>query len=330
MAIRRRKTKSKTGRILFKTGFSQSKKKRGADLQDSSFRSLLKVLAVIFVFAAIGVGFVFLDKYVKRVAPAWPDNIQVELVNPPDWINASLKEKITAVAKRSWKKEDVKLEEDTVRLALRKESLGLPQVIQSNLERDVAWLKEIRVRTTHDKILIEANYRKPIALVKRGLQRFYVDAELVVLDFVPMANLPIVNVRGLAVITSPGGPQPGETLQQEDLAAAVAILVRLDQMDKLVTPDKPLLFEIDTIDVSNFKGRQSGRLSHINLYTKDNTVIIWGAEIGAWAQHLEAKDEEKLAKLYNYYKEYGSLTGGAKYIDLRTPQGKVPLPIDKY
>jgi hypothetical protein len=318
MAIRRRKTKSKTGRILFKTGFSQSKKKRGADLQDSSFRSLLKVLAVIFVFAAIGVGFVFLDKYVKRVAPAWPDNIQVELVNPPAWINASLKEKITAVAKRSWKKEDVKLGEDTVRL------------IQSNLERDVAWLKEIRVRTTHDKILIEADYRRPIALVKQGLRRFYVDAELVALDFVPMSNLPIVNVRGLAVITSPSGPQPGEILQQEDLAAAVAILVRLDQMDKLVTPDKPLLFEIDTIDVSNFKGRQSGRLSHINLYTKDNTAIIWGAEIGAWAQHLEAKDEEKLAKLYNYYKEYGSLTGGAKYIDLRTPQGKVPLPIDKY
>jgi hypothetical protein len=318
MAIRRRKTKSKTGRILFKAGFSRSKKKRATDLQDSSFRSLLKVLAVIFVFAAIGVGFVFLDKYVKRVAPAWPDNIQVELVNPPSWINASLKEKITAVAKRSWKKEDVKLEEDAVRL------------IQSNLERDVAWLKEIRVRTTHDKILIEANYRKPIVLVKRGLQRFYVDAELVVLDFVPMANLPIVNVRGLAVITSPGGPQPGETLQQEDLAAAVAILVRFDQMDKLVTPDKPLLFEIDTIDVSNFKGRQSGRLSHINLYTKDNTAIIWGAEIGAWAQHLEAKDEDKLANLYSYYKEYGSLTGGAKYIDLRTPQGKVPLPIDKY
>lgn len=285
-------------------------------MQNSHFRSLLKVLAVIFVFAAIGVGFVFLDKYVKKVAPAWPDAIEVELVNPPAWINASLREKITAVAKRSWKKEDVKLGEDTIRL------------IQSNLERDVAWLKEIRVRTTHDKILIEADYRKPIALVKRGLQRFYVDAELVVLDFVPMSNLPIVNVRGLATMTS--GPQPGEILQQEDLAAAVAILVRLDQMDKLVAPDKPLLFEIDTIDVSNFKGRQSSRLSHIILYTKDNTAIIWGAEIGAWAQHLEAKDEEKLAKLYNYYKEYGSLTGGAKYIDLRTPQGKVPLPIDKY
>jgi hypothetical protein len=137
-----------------------------------------------------------------------------------------------------------------------------------------------------------------------------------------------VNIRGLATMTKM--PLPGEVLQLEDLAAALAILEQLNQMDKLVTPDKPLLFEIDSIDVSNFKGRQSNRYAHIILYAKDNTEIIWGAEIDAWSQHLEAKDEEKLAKLYNYYKEFGSLTGGAKYIDLRTPQGKVPLPIDKY
>ena len=148
------------------------------------------------------------------------------------------------------------------------------------------------------------------------------------LDFVPITQLPIVSVRGLATIVKM--PLPGEVLQQEDLAEAVAILERLNQMDKLVTPDKPLLFEVDSIDVSNFRGRQGDRYAHIILYAKDNAEIIWGAEIGAWTQHLEAKDEEKLAKLYDYYKELGSLKGDAKYIDLRTPQGKIPLPIDKY
>jgi hypothetical protein len=49
-----------------------------------------------------------------------------------------------------------------------------------------------------------------------------------------------------------------------------------------------------------------------------------------WGQHLEATDEDKLAKLYGYYKEYGSLMGRAKYINLRDPQDKIPLPIDKY
>jgi hypothetical protein len=316
MAVRRKKTKSKTGRVSFKTGFSQLKKRRRTDLQNSSFRVFLKVLAVIFVFAAIVVGFVYLDKYVKKISLASGGTIDVELVEPPPWIDGSLREKIIASATSLWQGEDIELEEDTTRL------------IQNNLQRDIAWMQNIKVSTTHNKVLIEADYRKPVALIKLGARKLYVDAELVVLDFVPITQLPIVNIRGLATMTKM--PLPGEVLQLEDLAAALAILEQLNQMDKLVTPDKPLLFEIDSIDVSNFKGRQSNRYAHIILYAKDNTEIIWGAEIDAWSQHLEAKDEEKLAKLYNYYKEFGSLTGGAKYIDLRTPQGKVPLPIDKY
>jgi hypothetical protein len=316
MAIRRKKSRGSTGRISFKKSLFALKKKHAADRQDSGFGGFLKVLAVIFVFAAIGIGFVYLGKYVKKVAPAWGGTISVVLVEPPAWMSEPLRERIISTATGLWQGEEAKLEEDTARL------------IQSNLQRDIAWLRDIKVRTTYNKVFIEADYRKPVALIKMGLQKFYVDAELVVLDFIPMTYLPIVNIRGAAIITNI--PQPGEVLQQDDVAEAVAILSRLDRMDKLVTPDKPLLFEIDSIDVSNFKGRQRDRYAHIILYTKDNTEIIWGAEIDAWAQHLEAKDEEKLAKLYDYYKEFGSLTGGAKYIDLRTPQGKIPLPIDKY
>jgi len=140
--------------------------------------------------------------------------------------------------------------------------------------------------------------------------------------------LPIVNVKGLSAATKV--PLPGEVWQLDDLAAAVIILTKLDRMDKSVTPDKPLLYEIDSIDMSNFNGRRSSRKPHITLYTKDNTKIIWGAEFGTWQQYLEATDEEKLAKLYAYYKEHGSLSGGAKYINLRDPQDNIPQPIDKY
>lgn len=125
-------------------------------------------------------------------------------------------------------------------------------------------------------------------------------------------------------------PAVGTLFEKEDLAAAITILAALTKMDKSVTPDKPLLYEIDSINISNFNGRKNNRQPHIILYTKDNTEIIWGAEFGNWQQHLEATDEEKLAKLYGYYKEYGTLSGGAKYINLRDPQNTVPLPIDKY
>lgn len=307
--VRRRKNKTK--RVAFTFG---SSKRRAKASNSPSLIGILKVLALVGILAALGFGFVFIDKHLKKVAPAWGKDVTVELMEPPAWVNQSLKDKILAAV--TFSGEALKLDENAVRL------------IQTNLARKVAWLQKVKVQAAHNKILIQADYRKPIALVKSGLRNFYVDAELVVLDFVPMPDLPIVKVKGLSPITKI--PPVGKVWQREDLTEAVAILARLDRMDKLVTPNKPLLYEIDSIDVSNFKGREDSRSAHIIFYTKDNTEIIWGAEIDAWSKYLEARDEEKLAKLYNYYKEQGSLLGGAKYIDLRTPQGHIPLPIDKY
>ena len=265
-------------------------------------------------FAAIVIGLVLLDRYVEKAAPVSDQTPLIELVDVPVWVNDRLKEKIYIAARAN--DEDLKLDEDVA------------WSVQKNIETLVAWLDDVKVQTTHARLVIRARWRRPLALVKRGLRSFYVDTELVVLDFVPMQSLPIVKVEGVSVAAEV--PAPGQTWQREDLAAAVAVLDRLDRMDGLVTPDKPLLYEIDRIDVSNFNGRHNSRASHIILYAKDNTEIIWGAEIGAWQRHLEATDEEKLAKLYGYYKEYGTLLDGARYINLRDPQEKIPLPIDKY
>lgn len=275
---------------------------------------VLKVVGVVCVFAGAGVGILFLDKYVRRTAPARQEGIVIELAGVPAWVNDQLKDKVyTAAGVDSGR---LKLDENAA------------IAVQQNIAASVAWLDDVRVQTTHEGLRITGRWRKPVALVKFGPRKFYVDARQVALDFVPISNLPIVEVKGLSQVT--GMPQMGEVWQRDDLAAAVGILVRLGQMDELVTPDKPLLHEIDSIDVSNFNGKKSARLPHIVLYSKDGTEIIWGAEIGNWAQHLEATDEEKLAKLYGYYKEYRSLQGGAKYINLRDPQDRIPLPVDKY
>ncbi len=279
-----------------------------------SLTGILKVSAVVCVLAAAVIGFVFLDKYVKKAVPVSEKTGPLELVDVPAWVNEPLKEKIYAAARAYG--EDLKLDEDAA------------SSVQQNIEMQVGWLDKVKVQVTHDRLLIKARWRKPLALVKSGVQSFYVDPELVVLDFVPMPNLPIVRIRGLSITTEP--PPPGKVWQKDDLAAAVAILTQLDRMDKLVTPDSPLLYEIARLDVSNFNGRRNSRFPHIILYTKDNTEIIWGAEIGAWQRHLEATDEEKLAKLYGHYEKYGSLLNNVKYINLRYPQDNVPLPIDKY
>jgi hypothetical protein len=87
--------------------------------------------------------------------------------------------------------------------------------------------------------------------------------------------------------------------------------------------------ELEGIDVSNFNGRRSNKFPHIVLISKDNTQIVWGAELGNWHRHLEASDEEKLAKLYSFYKENKTLSGKVQTINLRDPQ-EVVQPIDKY
>ncbi len=311
MVARRKRKKSKTKRISFRAGSLRKKKKEKTGWFGPRLINTLKVLVVICVLAGIVVGIVFLEKYVKKTVPGPQESVRLELANVPEWVSGELQAKILATAGG----QTFRLDEDAA------------QLVAENLASAV-WLDEVKVQTKHDRLRIEGRWRRPLALVKSGLHKFYVDAELVVLDFVPVPRLPIVKITGLSLITKT--PPPGKVWQRDDLAAAVTILEQLNQMDKFITPDKPLLYEIDSIDVSNFEGREAARLPHIVLYAKDNTEIIWGAEVGKWQRYLESTDEQKLAKLYSYYKEYGTLLNGAKYINLRDPQDNIPLPIDKY
>lgn len=322
MAIRKKRAKkSVTKRISFKSRTPKRKSRRRKSFLPGLTR-ILKVFAVGCLSAAVGIGFVFviwvgftsLDEYVKKNIPVWEKASTLKLMDAPPWVNESLKKKIYAAAAP---RGDFIPNEEAARL------------VQKNLAQAAAWLDDVKVQTTHDSIQITGRWRRPLALVKSGLSKFYVDSEMVVLDFVPLPNIPIVRVEGLPLIIRT--PPAGRVWLRDDLAAAVAVLERLDRRDKdIEASQKPLLSEIDSIDVSNFEGRENSQFPHIVLYTKDNTEIIWGAEVGKWQRHLESTDEQKLAKLYSYYKKHGSLSGPVKYINLKDPQNNIPLPIDKY
>jgi len=314
---RRKKTQPKAKRISFKPGKSKAKKRR-KKTGTTGLKAVLKVFgAVIFVgalAAGIAIGFVSLDRYVHRTVHLSESTGTLELVDVPVWVNDRLENKVYAAAQANG--EDLRLDENAA------------ASVQKNLQSRIAWLDDVTVQTTGAAIRIRARWRKPVALVEAGRRKCYVDEQLVVLDYLPLPTLPIVAVKGLA--STADMPPAGGVWDRPDLAAGVAILTRLDRMDRLVASDKPLLYEIERVDVSNFNGRKDPRASHIALYATDNTKIIWGAEIGAWQRHMEASDEEKLAKLYAYYQEYGSLLDGAKYVNLRNPQGAVSEPIDNY
>jgi len=314
MTASRKRKKSKPKKISFTlSGFTKRKRQR-ASWFGPSLIVMLRVFAIICVIVGIVIGLMSLEKYVINTIPARQGAGDLVLADVPLWVSDELKEKVYTIATATG-----------VNVALDDEAVSS---MQRNIEEMIPWLDEVKVKAPHNILRIEARWRKPVALVKSGHIKFYVDAEQVVLDYMEMPELPIVEIKGLPPVNKI--PPLGEVWQRDDLAAAVLILDRLDQRDKSLTSGKPLLYEIDRIDVSNFNGRQNSRHAHIILYSKDNAEIIWGAEVGKWQRHLESTDQEKLAKLYGYYEDYGSLSGGARYINLRDPRDKIPLPIDKY
>jgi hypothetical protein len=308
VAIRKSKKNIKR-RISFRHGALRVKKRQKTIPSGPGLIRLLKILSIACAVAVIGLLLIYAEKYVKstRGIQSGP----VVLVDTPEWVGEQLKAKILAVAGGR----TFRLDEEAA------------QLVAENLKSS-AWLSNINTLTTDKSIEVHATFRKPIALVKSGLSNFYVDSEQVVLDYVPMPHLLIVEIRGLTPVVIM--PKFGQVWRRDDLAAAIKLLERLNRMDRDVTPTKPLLREIAAIDVSNYQGKKNSSRPHIVLYTNDNIEIQWGAELGAWQKYLESTDEQKLAKLYGYYKEKGTLSGRVQYINLRDPRDNIPLPIDRY
>ncbi len=302
-----RKKQKKSLRERFSSWWGTRTKKQ-AEARKQTLTTAIKVAAVMLVLVMAGAFLRYAEGYVSAARPA--EEGDLVLVGVPTWVNYDLKRRVVAAAGGG-------------RFPIKEETA---EVVARNLAR-MSWLDDVEVKVTYDAVRVRARWRKPVALIERGPSKFYVDADLVVLDHMPMAHLPLVKVEG---VSQGLPPSPGVVFDRDDLAAAVKLIILLNRMDAELTPKSPLLEQIACVDVTNYKGRRNHHDPHIVLYSKDNTLIYWGAEIGEWAKRFEAKDEQKLAKLYTYYKEYGSLSAGVKYINLYDPQDKVPQPIDKY
>lgn len=287
----------------------KARSKRRATQRGWNWLGLLKVAAVIGLLVGAGAFLRYAEGYV-RSANAEEEGSLI-LVDVPSWVNWDLKVRVAEMAGAN---RFPVLDDETA------------AVVARNLA-PMAWLDDVSVQVTHNSVRVKARWRKPLALVVKGSQKFYVDADLVVLDYMPMPHLSIVEIKG--VVVEPA-PRSGEKFDREDLAAAVALISLLHRMDVEVAPKTPLLEQIASIDVSNYSGRKQPGKPHIILNTKGDTQIWWGAEIHEWAKCFEAKDEQKLAKLYTYYMKHGSLSTDVKYIDVREPVDRVPQPIDKY
>lgn len=318
MAKRKRKTnKSK----LWNFSKKKTKTKAQKQHQRDSVLLALKIIMVLVVIAGACVGMFYLDRFVRGMKEIGSKEVKLVLVDRPGWVSGELERKIYRAAGDGGGM--FVLDDEAARK------------IGENL-KSVAWLYDVKVKTEGDAIEVRAEYYKPVALIDDGKRKVYLAAsagdlkeafELVVLDYVPIYDLNIIELRGVDTRYMPGA---GSEWEKEDAHSAMLIVRALDYMDEQrVEKDpefKPLRGELAAIDVSNFGNRKSRKKPGIVMYAKDGTEIYWGAFDG----NLEAVWAEKFGKLYQYYTDYGSLNakthGDARYIDLRLPERIVPVP----
>ena len=331
--VRKKKTK-KNGLQSF---FSKKKKKRSKRKDSVSFVGGLKIaLSIMFLTILVAggaIGLIYMDRYVKNTAKEGMGNQSskikdgsLKLINSPAWLNQEWVDKLIATTggKR------FPLDQDSAKKVAQR--LGT-----------LSWLENVQVQTTPEYLTVEANYRRPIGWIRTGRnQKVYLDIDMNVLDYIPVTNTPVIEINGTA---SSKIPEPGQRWLADDAAAAVELLNWLYTMDlhfqqekekrsndttsllEKKIPEKPLLDEIESIDVSNFAARKSRSASNIVLNVTDGTKVYWGA---AWNQanvYFEADEKDKLARLYQFFMDHHNTLGGtAKYIELRWPQDSVPRP----
>jgi hypothetical protein len=199
MAARKTKNKGITRLISSVLGaLGGRKKRRKASWVGPGLLSIARILAVVCFLSGAALGLLFLEEYVNKTVVTSGDAVYLELAGVPSWVDDQLKEKVCSVVENSGG--NVRIDDDAA------------LSVQHSIERQVAWLDDVKVRARQDGLRVEGRWRKPIAVIKSNLpEPRYVDSEHVVLDFVPLPNLPIIEITGLAMnIDIPGNTRAHE------------------------------------------------------------------------------------------------------------------------
>jgi len=326
--VRKKKTTGK------KTGgfggfFSKQKKKRQPKARPSFVTGLKVALTILFLTVLAGggaMGLLYLDRYVKAAAAEEIPEGTVVFKRPPIWLNQEWKDWI----------------QETLGSATFPLDIDSAEIIFEKLQ-PVSWFKDLTVQTEPNGINVYAEYRRPVGLVTSGNKKLYIGDDMAVMNYIPITAIPVIEIKG----ASSKAPVPGQVWLAEDAKAAVELLnllYRIDQLYQQQTeaqknrktpspggriPQKPLLNEIESIDVSNFAGRKSSSSDkpHLVLNVKDGTKVYWGAAWGQAATAFEADEKTKLDRLYQWFMEHNNtLQGTAPIIELRWLEDSIPRP----
>lgn len=276
---------------------------------------ILNTVGTFALAAAVGAGFVESKRYVERIT-ATDAPPAVVLADRPAWMSDSLAAQIIDSVQPT--KPSDPLEHATLRTEA--------ATLAAN-----PWVREVKsVRRTYqygpgDVVLINCEFRAPVALVHWQDAYWYVDADGVrlpdaltvqqVRQLLPAGKTPAFRViEGVAHVPAAiGKPWPGG-----DVQAGIELIALLD--------GKSFADQIAKIDVSNLGGRISPNDSQINLITRYGTEIRWGQPPSSKAFFVEQRVDRKLSVLAEAREQTGRVDMNMPWIDLRFDS---PLAPDK-
>ncbi len=306
----------------------KGKKESGATADPAAsarFRKRVAIAALlVMTLAAAVAGYRAAWRYVRTELVFQSNPPTVVLKNRPVWMSDFLAEQIAIVARPLG-----------THSALDHQALvDSFNLLKSDL-RISPWIKQIRqVRLMYghkpgDTLLLDCQYRAPVAMVRWGEYFWLVDEQAVQLPGpFTAAQLPrvmlgqngLMNIRLIEGVKN-APPGAGRRWSGED------VLAGLDMVKLLYL--KPYAEEIMSVDVSNFAGRKSERDSHLVLktkYTSPPSEIRWGRALRDADAFIEVSSERKLDALENVWRQYHRVDANQPWIDIRYDKITHPLP----
>lgn len=252
-------------------------------------KGLGRIVTFAVLIALVVGGFRFLEKYVQAITKQRNVQLTVELADHPSWASEELVEQICLSS------------------GVRSDDFLLDNTLAGKWTRNLRqnpWVKQIRqVRLRFDgRVVIDCQLREPIAAIEQDGEVCYIDMEGVVLPQLPV-NTHLITLRGCRETL----PAPGNSITSPSLIAGLEVLTLIRQVDSQLPRQERLWTELARLDVSNYEGQISRALPHINLYTRNNTEIRWGAAVGRERPYYEAQAQYKLANLYRAFNQFGTL-----------------------
>ncbi|HLL90720.1 MAG TPA: hypothetical protein VK324_15570 [Tepidisphaeraceae bacterium] len=284
---------------------------------DRTRRLLIHGLAVVCVATGGAVGAHLLRRHVetKLAYPSTPP--KVVLKDRPAWMSDVLVDSITKSIG----------------------PVGMHSALDKQLLVDTAeqlrrnpWVKQVNeVRRAYgnapgDTLVVDCDWRAPIALVKAGTSFWLVDGDGVKLPerFEPQQVPKVVmtpNKRPLIrIVEGVHVPPPGdgEAWVGADLAAGL-------EMIKLLF-NQPYADDVVKVNVANYAGRVDPKEAQVVLVTKYDTEVRWGRPVTASDFFIEVPTSRKLEYLKGVYAEFGRLDARQRWIDIRFDKITYPSP----